>query len=79
MNNYPIYAIFDKIAGVYAQPFLSQNDATAQRQFQYQMSQSAMVAGDCALYKLGEFDLATGEILSHVEFLCNYTEAVDNG
>lgn len=79
MNNYPIYSIYDKVAGVYAQPFLSQNDATAQRQFNYQMQNSAMVAGDCALYKIGEFDISTGQILPCVEFICNYIGGEDNG
>lgn len=74
MYIYNLYSIFDKVAGIYSQPFLSQNDATAQRQFNYQMSQAAMVAGDSALYKVGAFDLATGNIESCVEFICNYTE-----
>lgn len=70
--NYEMYSIFDKVAGVYSEPFLSLNEATAFRRFQWQMQQSAMVAGDCALYKVGDFNLDTGEIIPCVIFVCNY-------
>lgn len=70
--NYEMYSIFDKIAGMYSEPFLAVNGATAQRRFQWQMQQSTMVAGDCALYKVGDFDVDTGKIVPCVTFVCNY-------
>lgn len=69
---YQMYSIFDKVAGTYSEPFLSVNEATAIRRFNWQLSQSVMVAGDCALYKVGEFDLDTGAITPCVTFVCNY-------
>ncbi len=70
--NYEMYSIFDKVAGVYSEPFLAVNGATAVRRFQWQMQQSTMVAGDCALYKVGEFNVDTGSIVPCVTFVCNY-------
>lgn len=70
--NYEMYSIFDKIACIYSEPFLAVNEATAVRRFQWQMQQSTMVAGDCALYKVGVFDVDTGTISPCVTFVCNY-------
>lgn len=69
---YEMYSIFDKVAGMYSEPFLALNEATAVRRFQWQMQQSTMVAGDCALYKVGAFDVDTGVINPCVTFVCNY-------
>lgn len=70
--NYGMYAIFDKVAGVYSEPFLAVNCGTAVRRFQWQMEQSTMVAGDCALYMVGEFNVDTAVIVPCVTFVCNY-------
>lgn len=59
---YNIYSIYDRKAGMFGAPFLSHNDATASRQFNYQMSQAQMVAQDCELYALGVFDSNSGQI-----------------
>lgn len=70
---YSLYSIYDKVAGVFSEPFLGVNDNTAKRRFIYQMQNSAMVAGDCALYKVGEFSTDDGKIVQiTVEFLCNF-------
>lgn len=70
--DYEMYSIFDKVAGVYSEPFLAVNEATAVRRFQWQMEQSTMVAGDCALYRVGYFNVYTGAIDPCVTFVCNY-------
>ena len=70
--SYEMYSIFDKVAGMYSEPFLAVNEATAVRRFQWQMQNSTMVAGDCALYRVGDFDVDTGDILPGVTFVCNY-------
>ena len=76
--NYSLYSIYDRVAGIYSEPFLQTSDATAIRFFRYRMSQSAMVSADCALYRLGTYDSATGSIVpfSNPEFVENYIEEV---
>lgn len=69
---YDMFSIFDKIASVYSEPFLAVNEATAKRRFLWQMQQSSMVAGDCCLYKVGDFDVDTGSIIPCMKFVCNY-------
>ena len=55
-----IYAIFDRLAGSYGEPYLSQNDAIAMRRFQYLMTNAPMVQSDCELYLLGSYNPDTG-------------------
>lgn len=67
-----IFAMYDRVAHTYGEPFVAVKDELAVRRFNYIMSQSPMVAQDMQLFKLGEFDLETGLIVSSVEFVCNY-------
>lgn len=75
---YSLYSVFDRIAGLYSEPFIQTSDATAIRFFRYRMSQSSMVSADCALYRLGSYDSSTGTIVpyEHPEFVENYNEEV---
>lgn len=68
-----LYSIYDRVAGLYGQPLFAVNRQTAERQFNYTMSQAQMVAGDCDLYYLGKFDNQTGviEVLEKPEFVCH--------
>lgn len=71
---YSVYSIYDKVSGEFGSPFLSLKNAQAVRQFQYMMSNSPMVAADCQLYCISEFDTETGRLVgtSAPEFICNY-------
>lgn len=68
---YGLYSIYDKVTGVYGEPFVAVNKQTAIRRFQYLMSQSKMVADDCSLYYLGSYNIDTAVIESSVEFVVN--------
>lgn len=76
---YFLYSIFDRVTAQYGEPFLSVNDATAQRKFNYLMSNAKMVANDCQLYKLAEYSSDSGELVSFNKplFICNYMEVAD--
>lgn len=76
--NYSLYSVFDRVAGLFSEPFIQNSDATAIRFFRYRMAQSAMVSADCALYRLGTYDSATGTIVPYAnpEFIENYNEEV---
>lgn len=69
---YPMYSIYDKVTHNFSEPFLAINEDTAVRRFNYVMSNSKMVATDCQLFKVGEFDSENGAINPKVEFVCNY-------
>lgn len=77
-NNKGLYAILDRVTGLFSAPFMQYNNATAKRYFQYIMEQSQMVASDCALYFVGEFDEKEGVIFpkTPAEFVCNYEKEV---
>lgn len=72
-----LYCIKDTLAGSYGEPFCAQTPALAQRRFQYLADNSPMVCTDLQLYKIGEYDTDTGEIMPCVEFVCNYQKAVN--
>ena len=73
-----LYAILDRVTGLFGQPFMQYNHSTAKRYFDYIMQQSQMVASDCVLYCVGEYNEQTGEIVpkTPTEFVCNYEEKV---
>ena len=73
-----VYAIFDRVAQSYGEPFLAQNNNLAQRRFNYVMQNSPMVANDTQLFKIGEYNTDTAILTSSIEFVCNYTPAEDN-
>lgn len=80
--NFLIYSVYDKRAEIFAQPFLSHNDSTAVRQFNYSLQSAEMVAKDSALYCIGKFDSVSGEITlndNHIpRFVANYGEVIGN-
>ncbi|QXP45050.1 nonstructural protein [Microvirus mar16] len=71
-----IYTIYDRKSGIYGNPFFSQNDACAERDFKAfcAMPQNSYLAEDLELYDLGKFDSDTGEIVGWTkpEFLTGY-------
>lgn len=71
-----IYAIKDNVVGEFGALQLFPRDEVAIRQFNYLMSQTPMVSGDCQLYCLGSYDPVTGIIASKVDFICNYSKEV---
>lgn len=76
MKDFTVFAIYDRLAGVYGDPFIAKNYALAKRRFDYIMSNSSMVAKDCTLYSLAEYDVETGRIVGYdnPNFCCNYQE-----
>lgn len=59
-----IYSVFDRVSGIFGEPFYMLKDELAIRRFNYVMQNSQMVALDCDLYKLGTYDCEHGIINS---------------
>lgn len=58
-----MYSMFDRISGVYYPPFISQNDNTAIRSFQYTLTKlTEQKPTDMELYFIGVFDQKSGFI-----------------
>jgi hypothetical protein len=77
-----IYAVKDVIIGSMMNPFYMHNDQQAIRSFEQAMkseSEIAKNAKDLQLFKLGEFDDETGEIVSQVEYLVKGQDFVEEG
>lgn len=66
---YPMFAIYDRKVG-FMTPTVDQNEATAMRNFEHAIMESASLLathpGDYALYKIGAFDSESGE-LRHID------------
>lgn len=62
-----LYSVFDRVAGVHADPFVSVNDATASRAFGFsQSSPDSMLSvcpSDYQLWYIGSFDNTTGDLV----------------
>lgn len=75
---YIIYAIFDRVAGLFGEPFYTVSDELAIRRFNYLMGSSPMVASDCDLFRVGSYDSESGLIApvdsesSKPVFVCRY-------
>lgn len=52
---YEVYSVFDRVLGLYQDPFLSINVGSAVRRFKA-MCQNNYIAPDLVLYRLGQFD-----------------------
>lgn len=63
-----LYSIYDRVARVYSDPFVSVNDATASRTFTLALSNHETLRFTCPedyqLWYLGSMDNNSGEILS---------------
>lgn len=72
--NLILYAILDKVTGIYGDLFAAVNVAQAVRKFDYLMSNSPMVSKDCALYTIGSYDNSIGIVtpLEKPDFVKNY-------
>lgn len=73
---YGIYCMYDRVSGLYSNPEIAISDGTEVRKFNYMMSNSHMVASDCELYKVGDFDSITGVISAFPKpvFVARYEE-----
>lgn len=71
-----VYAIYDRVAGVYGEPFVAKKNELAIRRFNYLMSNAVMVANDCELYCVGYYTPDLGQIgltsCGKPEFVCKY-------
>lgn len=76
-----LYSIYDRVARIYADPFVSINDATASRSFTLaQSSPDSMLyasPSDYQLWYLGSMDNASGELLSVDAFECEPHKVCD--
>lgn len=73
---YGMYSIKDVVVGNFGQIQLFNNDHAAKRWF-LNLCKTTDVAGDLELFKVGVFDVETGEILPALEFLIGGTKKVD--
>lgn len=74
-----LYSIKDTVRGVYLAPFVSDNDESAKRDFDYNVEKSPFKR-DLQLYKVADFIEDTGDVGGFEPvFICSYTEAVNNG
>lgn len=75
-----LYAILDRVSGVFSAPFMQFNEATAIRYFNYICSNAEMVATDSVLYKLGTYDEMQGVItpITPAQFVMAYEPEVKN-
>lgn len=74
-----MYSIRDRKAGIYGAPFMAQNDEVAKRDFVGFCShpQNAYLANDMELYKMGEFESDTGEVIGEPKplfIICGYLD-----
>lgn len=80
--NYFLFAIYDRVAGSFSEPFCCVRVELAVRRFNYVMSTTPMIAQDCELYCVGEYNSESGIIKSfdnpqNPQFVCRYE--VNNG
>lgn len=71
--NYQMYSIYDKVSGLYSEPFVSLNDATATRSFNQRIKANPLAEPtDFELYSLGVYSSESGQIVpsSPVRFIC---------
>lgn len=72
---YPVYCIRDVKVGFRPEFLIQQNDATAIRGFSYAVNNDGMMnfsPKDYDLYKIGEFDLETGNFQSQLpDIICS--------
>lgn len=73
MDNLKIYAIKDKKAEAYLQPFTTTKDGLAIRMIQASMEQENNLSKypeDFSLYQIGEFNENTGKVEGLKDILC---------
>lgn len=75
-----MYSVFDKKVGAYAQPFFCTHEQVALRAFASACADKDLTIGkfpeDYALYRLGEFDDASGAVRAEVVFVTEAAQAV---
>lgn len=73
-----IYVIYDRVSGLYTNPWYSNTDGEAIRAYKNAYKESPF-ALDTQLYSLGTFDNDTGEITcENKQFICDYPMEVVN-
>lgn len=79
-----IYSIKDCKSGRFITPFAHQNDNTAKRELKLGINSKdkkviyAAYPEDFQLFRLGQFDEVQGKITPEEDFVCNFTDLVDN-
>ena len=74
---YELYAIYDRLSGMYAAPTAQVNEACAKRWF-YEVISKDPHGQDYELYAVGEYDSVTGLITAYnkTKFITRYTDEV---
>lgn len=75
-------AVKDAVVGSFMQPFMQRNEEEAKRSFAFDIEQNAGKipnVKDLQLFKLGEFDDESGEVVSKIEFLANAVQYIKKG
>lgn len=69
-----LFAIYDRVAGTYGEPFCAVREELAVRRFIYVMDNAPMVADDCELYCVGNYNMDNGRISTFEKpcFCCRY-------
>ena len=66
----PMYAVKDELSGIFLSPVMMRNDNEALRAFKSQVNHTDIWKdnpGDFGLYRVGEYNDATGEIVPEFE------------
>lgn len=73
---FQMFSIYDRVSGLYSEPFYALKRELAIRKFNYLMSNSSMVKDDCELYEVGSFDCSVGlgTYFDKPDFVCKYQE-----
>lgn len=78
-----MFAVKDNVQGEMMNPFLLRNAEEARRAFRQAVNSNkdnniCIYYKDMALYELGEYDSATGNISSNVEYVCSGADVKEN-
>lgn len=57
-----LFTIYDKVSGIYSEPFTAVNEDVARRRFKQICGSQPILGGDLQLYKLGSFNSASGVV-----------------
>lgn len=73
---YNLYSIYDSVSEEYGPIFHAKNEAVAKRAVA-SLLHDGVKSSDYDLYSLGEFDVDTGFIVPHKEFVCNCSDILE--
>ena len=72
---FKLYAVKDVLAGNFGKPIMFENDLIAKRWFGIEVLKTD-IAKDLELWRLGDFGISTGKIISEPEYVMTGVEAL---